>query len=284
MKASESPYKQIDWLSTGFRELDRILGGGIPSRKITEISGVYSVGKSTLALMIVAKAQQAGMECLWSDSEFSFGQDYAESLGVDCDTLDLEQNQLAEDALDSIEAWADSHKDALIVLDSVGHLLPRAEKEKSADGKVIGGQAKLIATFCRKIIPVLAINNISLIVLNHQLIDLMSGKLKTSGGQKLEYSKAVWLSLRKASKRVMQGENQVGEIIEAEIRKNKLAPTNKQKCELTMLWGTGFSAEADLLAELLASGEITRKGNTFYRNGEKFAVGLTKAREALKNN
>lgn len=282
MKASESLYSKIDWLPTGFSALDKILGGGIPSRKITEISGVYSVGKSTLALMIVAKAQQAGMECLWSDSEYSFGQEYAESLGVNCDELDLEQNRYGEEAVNEIEAWADSHKNGLIVLDSVGALLPRQEAEKDADGKTIGAQAKLVATFCRKIVPILAINNNSLIVLNHNLIDLMSGAIKTSGGSKLEYHKSIWLMLRKASKRVMQGENQVGEIIEAEIRKNKLAPTLKQKAELTLLYGQGFSAEADLLQELLDSGEVVKRGNTFFRGETKLGVGLAKAREALK--
>lgn len=88
--------------------------------------------------------------------------------------------------------------------------------------------------------------------------------------------------LRKASKRVMQGENQVGEIIEAEIRKNKLAPTLKQKAELTLLYGQGFSAEADLLQELLDSGEVVKRGNTFFRGETKLGVGLAKAREALK--
>lgn len=282
MKASANPYKQISWIPTGFHALDKILGGGIPHRKITEISGVWSVGKSTLAFQVVAQAQKLGMDTLWCDSEFSFSQEYAEKLGVDCDKLDLFAGHFAEENLDYMEEWANEHKNALIVLDSIGHLLPRAEAEKGADGKVIGGQAKLIATFCRKMTPILAINNIALVVLNHQFVDLMSGKLKTSGGAKLEYSKSIWLMLRQANKRVMKGDQQVGAIIEAEIRKNKLAPTQKQKTELTLIYGEGFSAEADLLQELLDKGDVTKKGNTYFRGDKKLGIGLTKAREALK--
>lgn len=282
MKASESPYKDIQWIPTGFRALDKILGGGIPSRKIAEISGVFSVGKSTLALQIVAQAQKLDKDVLWCDSEFSFGEEYATSLGVNCELLDLIQGRYAEENLDQIEEWATDHKNGLIVLDSIGGLLPRQEAEKSAEGKTIGGQAKLIATFCRKVVPILAINNNALVVLNHQFTDLMSGKLKTSGGAKLEYAKSIWLMLRKVNKRIMQGDQQVGDIIEAEIRKNKLAPTNKQKCELTLIYGSGFSAEADLLQEMLDSGEVTKKGNTFFRGATKLGVGLAKAREALK--
>lgn len=283
MKASESKYSQIDWLPTGFSALDKILGGGIPSRKITEISGVFSVGKSTLALTIIGKAQEAGKPCLWADTEFSYAPEYSSALGVDIGLLDLIQARYAEETLDAIEEWAEQNVNGIIVLDSIGGLLPRAEAEKGADGKVIGGQAKLIATFCRKIVPILAIKNHAIIVLNHQFTDLMSGKLKTSGGAKLEYAKSIWLMLRKANKRVMQGENQVGDIIEAEIRKNKLAPTLKQKTELTLLYGSGFSAEADLLADLLASGEVTKKGNSYFRGEIRLGVGLAKAREALKS-
>lgn len=283
MKASEGLYNKIDWLDTGFTKLNAILGGGIASRKITEISGVFSVGKSTLALQIVAQAQKAGMDCLWSDSEFSFGTEYAEKIGVDCDELDLEQNRFAEDALDAIEAWADSHKNALIVLDSVGHLLPRTEAEKESGGKVIGGQARLIATFCRKIVPILAINNIALIMLNHNFIDVMSGAIKTSGGEKLAYSKSVWLMLRKTGFAVKQGENQVGEMIEASIRKNKLADTNKQKIEMQMLFGKGFNSQADLIEEAILKGIIEKKGNSFFFEGEKVAVGMGKLRTAFED-
>ncbi len=119
----------------------------------------------------------------------------------------------------------------------------------------------------------------------------MSGRVMTSGGKKLEYHKSIWLKLRKASKRVMQGEFQVGEIIEAEIRKNKLAGTDRQTAELTMLYGQGFSVEADMLNDLLDSGAVFKRGNTYFikkKDGlggsyeEKLGVGLAKAREALK--
>lgn len=283
-RATESPYKNITWISTGLASLDRILGGGVPSRKILEISGTYSVGKSTLAYQVVAQAQKLGMKCLWADSEFSFDEGYASVLGVDPHKLDLLQERFAESTLDGIEEWAEANKNSLIVLDSVGALLPKAEAEKSAEGKVIGGQAKLIATFCRKITPILAINDVALIVLNHNFIDVMSGKLKTSGGAKLEYSRSIWVMLRQANKRVMKGDQQIGAIIEAEVRKNKLVPTMKQKCEMTLLFGEGFSAEADLLQELLDKGEVTKKQNTYYYGTIKIGIGINKAREWLTNN
>jgi recombination protein RecA len=283
MKASASPYKVLNWIPTGYENLNRILGQGIPSRKITEVSGQFSTGKSTLALSVIAEAQKLGMDTVWCDSEFSFDEEYAKTLGVDCDSLELVAERFAEANLDALEEWVEGHTNALAVLDSIGGLLPRAEAEKGADGKTIGGQAKLIATFCRKLVPLLAINNVALIVLNHEFTDLMSGKLMTSGGAKLAYHKSIWLRLKKMNKRVMQGENQVGDVIEAEVRKNKLAPTMRQSTELVLQYGQGFLRGADTMQDALDKSIVEKKGNSYYFEGEKIAVGLPKLREAFKD-
>lgn len=281
--AADSPYGVTDIIPFGLPQLDKITGiGGAPHRRITEVSGPYSVGKTTLALSLVKDAQEQGVNCLWADIEFSWDNTYAELLGVNTKKLDLIQERYAESALDLIIEACEENKYGLVVLDAIGGLHSRQEAEKSTEGKTIGGQAKLVATFCRKIVPILAVNNIAMVVLNHSFKDLLTGRLMTSGGAKLEYHKSLHISLRKASKRVMQGDRQVGEVIEAEIRKNKLAGTLKQSCELTMIYGQGFSKEADLLQELLDKGEVVKKGNTFWRGETKLGVGLAKAREALK--
>lgn len=284
MKASQASYFQYKVIPTGYASLDKILGvGGIPLKKLTEISGVYSVGKSTLGLSIVSAAQKEGLDTLWVDAEYSFDLNYARTLGVDVDELDLIAERFAEGTLDATEEWISSHKNSLVVLDSIGGLLPRAEAEKDANGKVIGGQAKLIATFCRKIIPLLSINNVGLVVLNHQFTDIMTGKLKTSGGQKLEYHKSLWILLRKVNKRVMSGDKQVGDIIEVEVRKNKLAGTLKQTTELTLIYGEGFMKGADLMQEALDKGIIEKKGNSYFFQSEKLCTGLPKLRELFKD-
>lgn len=235
MKASENPYKVLTWIPTGVKELDK-LTGGVPTRKITEVSGNYSVGKSTLALMVVAQAQRLKMPCLWVDAEVSYDEDYASVLGVISSELDLFSEVTAEENLEGIEDWILEHENGLVVLDSVGMLLPRIEAEKDAGAKIIGAQSSLIARFCRKAIPLLARHNIALVVLNHQFIDIMSNRLKTGGGAKLEYAKSLHISLRKLQTKIRRGD-----VIEATIKKNKLSDTKDKKCELYLIFGEGFS-------------------------------------------
>lgn len=244
MKADESVLDKSDIFVTPFPLLNGVLGGGLPSRKIVEVSGSYSVGKSTLALQLIAAAQKEKKACLYCDSEFSFTTEYASIMGVDCKSLDLIQEQYAETCLDGLEEWAEKHKNGLMVLDSIGALLPKEEAEKGAEGRSIGLQARLIGSFTRRIVPILALKNHTLIVLNHTFTDLNSGKLKTSGGAKLEYAKSIWLTLKraygKAPKRASDGLKSVI-YIEIECRKNKTAPTEGMKAEMELAQGNGFA-------------------------------------------
>ncbi len=282
IKAEDSVQAENDWITTGMSKLDAILGGGVPTKRITEISGPFGVGKTTLALTIAGQAQKQGYTILWCDQEWAWEPKYATLLGVDVKKTFLIQERLAETALDDIEEFANKHKKVLIILDAVGALLPRQEAEKGSGEKVIGGQAKLIATFCRKIVPMLAINNNALIVLNHEFIDLLSGRLMTSGGAKLAYHKSIWLKLRKANKKIMQSDQQIGDITIAEVRKHKLAGTQRQEAELHLLFGKGFSVEQDKMQQLLEEGRLVKKGQTYHLDGVKVAVGQAKMREYLK--
>ena len=281
--AAQSEYSKVDWITTGIASLDKILGGGIPTKRITEVSGREGLGKTTLGFMVVAQAQKAGLKTLWCDQEWVWEDAYPKSLGVDLNKLFLLQERIAEATIDQVEEFAEENKNSLIVIDSVGGLLSRQEAEKTSEGKTIGGQAGMMARFCRKIVPALAINNHALLVINHEFVDIMSGRIMTSGGAKLSYHKSIALRLKNGNKKVMQGENQVGELVLAEIKKNKLAPTMKQECDLTMIYGCGFSREADAMQDALDKGIITKQGQFYYMNGEKVARGLNALREKFKD-
>lgn len=276
--------EDFDAISTGLF-VDKLTGvGGIPRGVITELFGDEGIGKSSLCLQIVAAAQNGGLRCLWADVEWSYSARYAESLGVDNSKLGLIRERFAETTLDALEEAIESGKWDLVVLDAVGGILPRAEAEKSAEGKTIGSQAKLMANFCRKIVPLLSINNVALIAINHQFTDIMSGKLMTSGGKKFQYHKALSIRLKAkfGSGGLKQGDKRVGKVVVGEVRKNKVGGTEGMELEGQFIFGQGFSASADLLADAIERGAITKKGNTYYFGTEKLGIGLSKVRQAIE--
>lgn len=279
MKASKSSLRNPQIIPTGLPKLDDLLDGGISMRHITQFSGRYSTGKSTIALGIIANAQKQGLDTLWLDSEQRYPFDYSERLGINLDRLDLEDKKHAEDLFNTCEEWVEKHK-GVIILDSIGGLLTRKEAEKRSGEESYPEAPKLIPGFIRRIVIALALNDCALVLLNHEKIDFMSGAIKVLGGRAVEFHSDKWIRLRQLTgKKVMQGEKRVGDIIEASVQKG---PKRGEKCELILLAGKGFSIEADRLKEMLDNGSMVKQGRTFYVGDTKIGVGEAAAREWLK--
>jgi recombination protein RecA len=283
IKASD--LEEVKVIETGTM-LDKLSGvGGIPRGHLVEIFGDPSIGKSSICLQVVAAAQKQGLKCFWADVEFSYAPRYGKELGVDNDKLKLVRGRFAEEILDTLVEEIDSGKWDLVVLDSIGGLTPRAEIEKGAGEKVIGAQANLLARFCRQVVPLISMNNVAFIVINHSFVDLMSGKLLTSGGRKLSYHKAQSFRLKAKQGVVLKsGDKKVGKVVIGEVKKNKLAANEGFEVDSQFIFGVGFSAAADLFADALDKGVITKKGNTYSFASEKLGVGAIGARKALEAN
>lgn len=280
-----SEINEIEVIPTGLF-IDNLTGiGGIPRGVITEIFGDEGIGKSSVCLQLVANAQRLGLRCLWADVEWSYEPGYAASLGVDNSKLGLVREEYAEATLDTLEEAVATGQWDLVILDSVGGILPRAEAEKGVEGKTIGGQAGLIAKFCRKVVPSLRMKNVALVVINHAFIDIMTGKLLTSGGKKLAYHKSLSIRFKqKSGVSIKQGDRKVGKVVVGEVRKNKLAATEGLEMDGQLIFGTGFSAAADVLGIALDKGVVTKKGNTYSFGEEKLGIGLGQTRKAIEDN
>lgn len=130
MRLGDSMNLSIDVVPTGSLALDLALGiGGIPKGRIIEIYGPESSGKTTLALHILAQAQQQGGEVAFIDAEHALDPTYARALGVNIDELLISQPDTGEQALEITEALVRSGAIDAIVVDSVAALVPKTEIE-----------------------------------------------------------------------------------------------------------------------------------------------------------
>lgn len=139
-------------LATGFPSLDQALGvGGLPRGSIVELFGPSAAGKTTLALQIVAHAQQAGSPATWIDADHTFDPAYAARLSVNIEALPLGQPESAEEALEVTRQLAVSGAVDLIVLDSAAALVPLMELETSLGEGSAGMQSRVLASGLRKL-------------------------------------------------------------------------------------------------------------------------------------
>ena len=125
MKLGDRVKVQVDVIPTGSISLDAALGiGGIPRGRITEIYGPESSGKTTLALHVVAEAQNTGGLAAFVDAEHALDPTYAKKLGVDTVNLLVSQPDNGEQALEIVETLVRSGAIDVIVIDSVAALVP----------------------------------------------------------------------------------------------------------------------------------------------------------------
>src|ERR1700685_4342792 len=96
------------FVPTGFAALGRALAGGLPSGRITELFGGPSGGKTTLALEIVAHAQENGLTAAWIDAEHGFDAPYARNRGVSLEQLPMACPDTAEESLEIARQLAGS--------------------------------------------------------------------------------------------------------------------------------------------------------------------------------
>lgn len=276
MKASKSPLRKTSFISTGMAPLDSKMGGGLQMRRITHFSGAQGTGKTTTAYMCAAQAQRMGLKVIWFDTEKRFDFEFAESLGVDLDKLDLEMLDHAEDIFKAMVKAAEE-EDVFLVLDSVGGLHTKKEAESLDVG--YPDAPKLIPVFIRHLVVPLSMHNSAALLLNHEKIDF-TGKLKVLGGEAIPYHSTCWVRFRRTTKKVMQGDNEIASGIEAKIWKGKFF---HQTCELLQKYTGGFDLELMLADNAVEAGIITKEKNSYYLDSEKLCVGLANLRDMFND-
>jgi len=175
MMLNQKPLVGLEAISTGSFGLDIALGiGGVPKGRMVEIYGPESSGKTTLALHIVAEAQKKNGVCAYIDAEHAMDPEYAKKIGVKTNELIITQPSSGEQALDILESMVLSQKFAVIVVDSVAALTPKAELEGEMGDANVGRAGKMMSQAMRKLTGSMFFTTISsfIITLIFHQIDL----------------------------------------------------------------------------------------------------------------
>lgn len=232
----------VDVISTGNNAINALTGvGGIPRKRITEIFGPESGGKTTLALMIIAEAQKGGGTAAFIDAEHALDPEYARKLGVDVEKLLVSQPDCGEDALEIAQIMIQSGVVSVVVIDSVAALVPRAELEGDMGDAQMGLQARLMSQAMRKLTKSVSTTNTALIFINQvrDKIGVMFGSPETtSGGRALKFAASLRIDVRRIAQK-KKGDVIIGNQTIVKMAKNKMAAPF-QKAEILLTFGQGF--------------------------------------------
>ncbi len=285
MLLGQAPQARVEGISTGSILIDQAIGiGGFPMGRIVEIFGPESSGKSTLALQVIAQAQNRGGVCAFIDAEHALDPVYASNIGVDVDNLIISQPDYGEQALDIAEMLVRSGAVDIIVVDSVAALVPKAELEGDMGDSHMGLQARLMSQALRKLTPIVHKSKTVLVFINQirQNIGAMpfASKETTTGGKALKFYASLRLDVRRVAS-LKKNDEHIGNRVAIKVVKNKVAPPFKS-VEVDLLFGEGISKELDLLDAALMHNVITKAGAWFAFKEEKIGQGRDQVLASLK--
>ncbi len=276
----------ISVISTGAISFDAALGvGGVPRSRVVEIFGPESSGKTTIALQVIAQAQQQGGMAAFVDAEHALDPIYAAKLGVDVDNLLVSQPDYGEQALEIAEALVRSGAIDVLVVDSVAALVPKAELDGEMGDSHVGLQARLMSQALRKLTGIVAKSNTCLIFINQirEKIGVMFGNPETTtGGRALKFYASVRIDIRRIAA-IKDGDQVVGSRTRVKIVKNKVAAPFRES-EFDMMYGEGISHEGDLIDLAVNANLLEKSGSWFSYKGERIGQGRENAKQFLKDN
>ena len=269
-----APKPNIDFISSGCQLLDLALGGGWAERRVANVVGDKSTGKTLLMIEACANFINKYPKGLvrYRESESAFDTPYAGALGMPLDRVDFGNKPLetVEDLFEDLQALAAKPKayPQLYIVDSLDALSDRAEMERDIDeGSYGASKAKVLSQMFRRVIGPLERANITLLVVSQvrDKIGISFGRKTTrSGGKALDFyaSHVVYLSqIKRLQKTIRKVERPIGVRIKAMVDKNKIGLPFRQ-AEFNIMFGYGVDdveASARWLHEIgrLGDAELT---------------------------
>lgn len=281
--------KTVSAISTGCVSLDTSIGvGGIPKGMFTQLYGPEGSGKTTVALNTAKQEANAGRKVLYIDVENLLNGEILKSvLGEDTkvENIHITTPDSAEMAFQIAEMGIESNEFSLVVIDSIGSMISKHEKEKEFEKDSVGQLPKLVGRFLKRNAYVIRTNDIAVLLVN-QVRDNVGvfskvKSYKAPGGHMLAHQSAVIIRLSRGQ-HLLKGEEKIGILVKFVIEKNKLSKPFRS-FTIPLKFGQGIDYFDDLLEFAKLLGVVNMRGSYYYFEDMKLGQGKVGARETLIN-
>ena len=292
-------------------EPNRMLYGGIPRGRIIEFCGAEGSGKTTTALDIVANAQKlflsewenevADLESrdklkaeekerlaklrengpkrvLWIDTENTFDDEWAETLGVDVAQMYYmgPDSQYAEEIFEMCIQLINTGELGLVVIDSLAMMMSKQETEKTVEEKSYGGISMALTRFSKEVEGSCMKTNCALIGINQLRENINAAgyggpTYSTPGGKCWKHVCSVRIMFKQGTpfdknyNKVNKSDpNPYGHHVEMSILKTKVCKPDRKLGSYTLTYTDGIVPLVDTI-EIAIFYDIIHKVGGWYK-------------------
>lgn len=256
----DSDYKSI---STGSIKLDWALGLPCLEGSMVEIFAPAGVGKTTLALSICSNAMAMDKDVFYFDLEFKLREAQIKMIkNFIRDKFNIIYPDTAEDCLNMMQKIVTDFPGCVIVLDSIGGLLPEVEDAQDYSNVGMAVVPRILHKLVRKITGIAARNKCLLIFLNHltATMAMYGQKDTTHGGNAIKNRAAQRIQLAAlAGDAIKVGDKKIGQNVRATIVKNNV---NAPYIEVffPIIYGKGIDSDSELMDFAQELGFVVKNG------------------------
>lgn len=260
---------KIAKIPSGSLSLDWAIGGGFPLKRIVELYGPYSSGKTLIAMRVIAEAQKMGLPTVFVDAEKSFEKEHAEAVGIDLSKLMYVDSSAGEHIFNFVRQLLEEVPKGVIVIDSVAAIVPIYEDENETEKMTMGLTARLMSKGLR---ITNAINRGWCVIFINQVrekIGVMYGNPETTtGGRALAFYSSLRLNIR-AGEKYEENKVKIGQEVKFRVEKSKIGTPGRDG-SFKYMYETGVDEYDDVISLALQLKVITQGGAWYTALGERF--------------
>lgn len=216
-KEIESAYdwtEELVGISTGSLAVDRILGkvGGFPRKRMTEVMGWESSGKTTLCLQACAQAQKSKLHATYIDTERAVDLQHARLLNFDFENPEkgayLTPRTL-EETFTIIEGLITEVKTDLLIVDSIAAMIPQSAMDADmSDVSPLALRARFLSDKLPRVANIASQHNVAVVFVNQLRMKIQTGwgagrgkpQEHSTGGSALRFYASLRLELKQIKK------------------------------------------------------------------------------------
>lgn len=276
-------------LSLGSPGFDFCLYNSLPTNKLVEFCGKEASGKTTTSYLVAASFQRKELKenpnnprsILFVDLECGADPSWAKKMGYDMsETADVSticirpEGQSAEQVFDIILDFLKTGEIGLIIIDSISMLVSQQVYDQSFEKKEMGGIAKPLGDFVKRVKGLLVKYNCLLIGIN-QVRDNIGGygdPLITSGGRGWKHGCDVRLMFKRGNffdedgnELTKSAQSPAGYIMEVYVLKTKVCKWDRKLGRLCISYTKGVDILQDTIDVAIYFGLIDNSTQGWFK-------------------